>query len=86
MFSLRSVSLKSYQRVLVESFTDESHFNGLLEYPQYTRPFEFHGMCVPDVLMSGNHAQIAKWRKEKSIELTEKLRPDMLKGLKKDDN
>lgn len=63
-----------------DSFTDESHFNGLLEYPQYTRPYEFHGVCVPDVLMSGNHANIAKWRREKSIEITEKLRPDMLKG------
>lgn len=69
-----------------ESFTEESHFNGLLEYPQYTRPFDFHGVSVPDVLLSGNHAQIAKWRRDKSLELTKKLRPDMLKGLKEDDN
>lgn len=64
-----------------ESFTDESHFNGLLEYPQYTRPPEFHGVSVPEVLLSGNHAEIAKWRKEKSIEITRQFRPDLLKGL-----
>ncbi len=69
-----------------DSFTDESHFNGLLEYPQYTRPYEFHGVCVPDVLMSGNHANIAKWRRDKSVELTGKLRPDMLKGLDQNDD
>ncbi len=69
-----------------DSFTDESHFNGLLEYPQYTRPYEFHGVCVPDVLMSGNHANIAKWRREKSLEITEKLRPDMLKGTDENDD
>lgn len=69
-----------------DSFTDESHFNGLLEYPQYTRPYEFHGVCVPDVLMSGNHANIAKWRRDKSVELTGKLRPDMLKGLNENDD
>ncbi|MBE7052775.1 MAG: tRNA (guanosine(37)-N1)-methyltransferase TrmD [Ruminococcaceae bacterium] len=62
-----------------ESFTDESHFNGLLEYPQYTRPPEFEGEKVPDVLLSGNHALIKKWREEKSIEITKKNRPDMLK-------
>lgn len=69
-----------------DSFTDESHFNGLLEYPQYTRPSQFHGMSVPDVLLSGNHAEIAKWRKEKSLELTEKFRPDLMKGLKENDD
>lgn len=60
-----------------ESFTEESHFAGLLEYPQYTRPYEYHGVNVPEVLLSGNHAQIAKWRMEKSIEETRKKRPDM---------
>ena len=69
-----------------DSFTDESHFNGLLEYPHYTRPPEFHGMTVPDVLLSGNHAEIAKWRKQKSIETTEKYRPDLLKGLQENEN
>lgn len=60
-----------------ESFTEESHFNGLLEYPQYTRPYEYHGQTVPDVLLSGNHAEIAKWRREKAIEETRNKRPDM---------
>ena len=60
-----------------ESFTDESHFSGLLEYPQYTRPFEFHGAQVPDVLTSGNHAEIAKWRHKQSLDITEVRRPDM---------
>ncbi len=69
-----------------DSFTDESHFNGLLEYPHYTRPPEFHGMTVPDVLLSGNHAEIAKWRKQKSMEFTEKYRPDLLKGLQENED
>ena len=60
-------------------FTEESHFNGLLEYPQYTRPEVWHGVPVPQVLMSGHHANIAVWRNKKSLEITEKLRPDMLK-------
>ncbi len=59
-------------------FTDESHFNGLLEYPQYTRPEVWHGVAVPDVLMSGHHVNISKWRQEKSLEVTEKMRPDLL--------
>lgn len=57
----------------------ESHYNGLLEYPQYTRPFEWHGEKVPDVLISGHHANIEKWRNEKSLEVTLKKRPEMLK-------
>lgn len=69
-----------------DSFTDESHFNGLLEYPHYTRPPEFHGMAVPDVLLSGNHAEIEKWRKQKSLETTQKYRPDLLKGTDKNDS
>lgn len=61
-----------------ESFTDESHFNGLLEYPHYTRPYEFHGRKVPDILLSGDHAKIAKWRQEQSLAETRKKRPDLL--------
>ena len=60
-------------------FTDESFFNGLLEYPQYTRPEEWHGVRVPDVLLSGHHENIRKWREKQSLEITEKLRPDLLK-------
>ena len=63
-------------------FTEESHFNGLLEYPQYTRPEVWHDVAVPEVLMSGHHLNIAKWREEKSLEVTKKMRPDMLKNSK----
>ena len=59
-------------------YEDESISCGRLEYPQYTRPYEFHGKKVPDVLISGNHAEIDKWRAEKSIEITKKKRPDLL--------
>ncbi len=62
-----------------ESFMDESFSDDLLEYPQYTRPPEFMGRKVPDVLLSGNHGEIAKWRREKQIERTRQKRPDMLK-------
>lgn len=61
-------------------FTEESHFDGLLEYPQYTRPEVWHGVPVPEVLMSGHHMNISKWREQQSLEITEKLRPDMLKS------
>ena len=61
-----------------ECYESESIACGMLEYPQYTRPFEFHGVTVPDVLISGNHANIDKWRAEKALELTKKLRPDLL--------
>lgn len=61
-----------------ESSADESFSTNLLEYPQYTRPAEFRGMTVPEVLLSGNHAEIAAWRKRQSVELTRKLRPDLL--------
>ncbi len=61
-----------------ECYEKESHSNGLLEYPQYTRPYEFHGVCVPDVLISGHHANIDKWRQEKSLEITKKKRPDLI--------
>lgn len=64
------------------SFSDESHFKGLLEYPQYTRPADYEGNKVPDILLSGHHANIEKWRKEKSIERTQKKRPDLYEKLK----
>lgn len=56
----------------------ESHYNGLLEYPQYTRPYDWNGLKVPDVLISGHHGNIEKWRREQSILMTAKYRPDML--------
>ena len=61
-----------------ECWRGESIASGLLEFPQYTRPYEFHGKAVPDVLLSGNHANIDKWRRERSIELTLKNRPELL--------
>ncbi|MDR1016022.1 MAG: tRNA (guanosine(37)-N1)-methyltransferase TrmD [Coriobacteriales bacterium] len=60
------------------SAADESFSTGLLEYPQYTRPAELRGLKVPDVLLSGNHAEIAKWRREQALERTQRLRPDLL--------
>ncbi len=59
-------------------FTEESFFAGRLEYPQYTRPEEWHGQRVPEVLLSGHHENIRRWREEKSLEITGKLRPDLL--------
>ena len=61
-----------------ECFTEESHFNGLLEYPQYTKPAEWRGIEVPEVLLSGHHANIEKWRREKAVEVTRIKRPDLL--------
>lgn len=61
-----------------ESTIDDSHTTGLLEYPQYTRPDTFQGWAVPEVLLSGNHAQIAKWHREQAIARTLKRRPDLL--------
>jgi tRNA (guanine37-N1)-methyltransferase len=61
------------------SAAEESFANGLLEYPQYTRPAEFRGMKVPEVLLSGNHAEIEKWRREQAKSRTEKQRPDLMK-------
>lgn len=58
----------------------ESHYSGLLEYPQYTRPPEWHGRKVPYILLSGHHGNIDKWRREKSLERTLERRPDMLKS------
>lgn len=60
-----------------ECFEKESIAGGLLEYPQYTRPYEFHGKTVPDVLISGHHGNIDKWRQEQSVELTKERRPDL---------
>ena len=62
-----------------ESSLDESFSHGMLEYPQYTRPAEFRGMKVPEILLSGNHAEIEKWRREQAKLRTEKQRPDLLK-------
>jgi len=61
-----------------ESLEEESFSGGLLEYPQYTRPEEFRGMRVPEVLLSGHHAHIMQWKKEKSLEKTMMNRPDLL--------
>lgn len=61
-----------------DSLKDDSHTDGLLEYPQYTRPAVFREWSVPDVLLSGNHAQIAKWRREQAISRTLKRRPELL--------
>lgn len=61
-----------------ESAEDESFTTGLLEYPQYTRPREFRGMEAPEVLLSGHHANILKWQREKSLEITLENRPDLL--------
>jgi tRNA (guanine37-N1)-methyltransferase len=57
---------------------DDSHASGLLEYPHYTRPAEFRGWGVPEILVSGNHARIARWRREQSLQRTFKHRPDLL--------
>ena len=64
-----------------ECFTDESHWSGTLEYPQYTRPEVWNGRRVPEILLSGHHANIAKWRRKQSIIRTRQRRPDMYKKL-----
>lgn len=64
-----------------ECFTGESHWDGLLEYPQYTRPEVWEGRVVPDILRSGHHANIKKWRRKQSIIRTKKRRPDMYEKL-----
>ena len=63
-------------------FTEESHFEGLLEYPQYTKPDTWQNRKVPEVLLSGHHANISKWRRESAIEETFKRRPEMLENAK----
>jgi len=60
-----------------DSTTDESHSDGLLEHPQYTRPAEWQGLTIPEVLMSGHHGEIAKWRQAQAQELTRTRRPDL---------
>jgi tRNA (guanine37-N1)-methyltransferase len=59
---------------------DDSHSSGLLEYPHYTRPPEFRGWGVPEILLSGDHAKIEKWRREQSLHRTLKKRPDLLEN------
>ena len=68
-----------------ESFEDESFYDALLEYPQYTRPEEFRGMRVPEVLLSGHHEKIKQWRRYQSLKITLERRPDLLKKAKLDE-
>lgn len=65
-----------------DCYENESIASGLLEYPQYTRPYDFHGKTVPDVLLSGHHAKINEWRLKEALKLTEQKRPDLLKSRK----
>jgi len=65
------------------SVEQDSFFNGMLDYPHYTRPAKFKNMKVPDVLLSGNHAEIEKWKNKQSFERTQKRRPDLLKNRKR---
>lgn len=67
-----------------ECHENESISSGYLEYPQYTRPYEFHGVKVPDILISGHHENIDKWRREQSIALTKKKRPDIIEKFAKE--
>ena len=69
-----------------DAFQQESHYSSLLEYPQYTRPVEWHGAEVPQVLLSGHHANIERWRREQSLKRTKERRPDMLKTAELDKN
>ena len=69
-----------------ECFTEESHYSSLLEYPQYTRPFEWRGRQVPDVLMTGHHANVEKWRREQALKRTADRRPDMLEKAQLSEN
>jgi tRNA (guanine37-N1)-methyltransferase len=69
-----------------DSASDESFVEGLLEYPHYTRPASYRGMDVPDVLLSGDHARIAAWRREQSIRKTARQRPDLLAYAELDDD
>ncbi len=64
-----------------ECFEDESHYNGLLEYPQYSRPSVWHGRQVPPILLSGDHAKVALWRRKEAIKRTRDRRPDMYEKL-----
>lgn len=64
-----------------QSFSDESHYDGWLEYPQYTRPREFNGLGVPEILFSGNHKKISDWRKYQGIKTTFEKRPDLIENM-----
>ena len=64
-----------------ECFEDESHFSGLLEYPQYSRPAVWHGRAVPEILLSGNHEKVNQWRRKQSLRRTRERRPDMYEKL-----
>lgn len=66
-----------------ECYENESISSGLVEYPQYTRPYEFHGAKVPDILISGHHEKIDEWRRSEALRLTKKNRPDILEKFKK---
>jgi len=68
-----------------ESYSQESHYEGLLEYPQYTRPYEFCNRKVPDVLMSGHHENINRWRRQQSLKRTYLKRPDLFARLSLDE-
>ena len=70
----------------VESLRSESFQNGLLEGPQYTRPAEFRQLTVPEVLLSGDHAAVARWRTEQAREFTRRRRPDLLRSRGKDES
>lgn len=61
-----------------EAYSGESHYNGLLEHPQYTKPYEWNGKCVPDVLISGHHANIDEWKRQQSLLRTFERRPELL--------
>ena len=78
MVLIDSVSRYNSGVIAEESIEEESFANGLLEYPQYTRPEVFEGVKVPEVLLSGHHANIEKWRKEKDLEITKLKRTDLL--------
>lgn len=66
-----------------EAMEKESHYSGMLEYPQYTKPAVWNGMEVPEILLSGHHANIEKWRNEQSLKRTKERRPDLLEKLQK---
>ena len=67
-----------------ESTSEESFMNNLLEYPQYTRPYEYEGLKVPDILLSGDHRKVSEWKLEQAIEITKKNRPDLYEKYLKD--
>ena len=79
MVLIDSVSRYTDGVIAKESIEEESFTNGILEYPQYTRPEVFEGMKVPEILLSGHHQNIDKWRKEEALRLTKLKRPELLK-------